>query len=63
MDYKSGEIYLDGRKRELIANSICATIARLAGIRAELEELGCGSRGLDWDIQNYQAILKDLGEE
>lgn len=63
MDYKSGEIYLDGRKKELIANSICATISRISAVRAELESLGLGTRGLDWDIQNYQAILKELGEE
>ena len=63
MDYKSGEIYLDGRKRELIANSILATINRLSYMSAELESLGLGTRGLYWDIENYRAILKELGEE
>lgn len=62
-EYSSGEIYFDCRKKELIANSICATIKRLAEMRDEMESLGIGTRGLDWDIQNYQAILKDLAEE
>lgn len=60
MDYKSGEIYLDGRARWLIANSIEATVSRIAELKSASQALGLGSRDFDSDIQNYLAILKKL---
>lgn len=62
MDYKSGEIYLDSRKRELIANAICTQIRQISKVRTECADLGISAGNLDWDIQNYQAILKNLGD-
>lgn len=58
-DYKSGEIYLDGRKREMIATAILTQIKYIADIKAKCDEIGlCNDFG--WTIQNYQAILKEL---
>ena len=62
MEYKSGDVFLDGRKREMIANSILGTIERLSKIRNELNSLGVSNQ-IDWELSNYQAILKTLSEE
>lgn len=59
-DYKSGEIYLDSRKREMIANAILTQINGIAEVQKRCADLGVSAGNLNWDIQNYQAILKML---
>lgn len=63
MDYKSGEIYLGGRERELISDAILTQIGRISAAKNECSELGLSGYDFDWTIGNYKAILKRLGEE
>lgn len=62
MDYKGGEIYLDGHKREMIATAILSHIKRMSEVKAECDETGLGN-DIFWTIQNYQALLKTIAEE
>jgi hypothetical protein len=63
MDYKSGEIYLGGRERELLSDAIITQIGRISAVKAECSELGLSGYDFDWTISNYRAILMRLGEE
>lgn len=61
MGYKGGDIYLNGRQREMIADAVIAQIHRLAQIKAELDGYGV-SNDIAFTINNYNAILKHILE-
>ena len=63
MDYKSGDIYLSSHDRELVANALVAQIKHIASLRDQCIEAGLSGYGFNWQIQNYEAILKRLGDE
>lgn len=59
-DYKSGEIYLSSHDRDLVANALVAHIKHIASLRDQCIEAGLSGYDFNWQIQNYQAILKEL---
>lgn len=63
MDYKSGDIYLSSHDRDLVANALVAHIKHIASLRDQCIEAGLSGYDFNWQIQNYQAILKHLQEE
>lgn len=62
MDYKDGEVYLSGHDRELVANALVAHIRRISSLRDQCEEAGISGYDFNWQIQNYQAVLKNILE-
>lgn len=63
MDYKSGEVYLGSHDRELVANALVAHIRHIASLRDQCAEAGITGYDFNWLIQDYQAVLKHIGEE
>ncbi len=58
-----GEIYLGERERELISLAILTQIAEIASVRDRCSALGLNGYDFNFQISNYQAILKKIGEE
>lgn len=62
MDYKSGEVYLNSRQREMLSSAILCIVNRLSKMKAECADLGVGN-DFYWQIENYLALLKTISEE
>jgi len=63
MDYPSGDTYLSSHDRELIATALVAHIKHIASLRDQCVEAGLDGYDFNWQIQNYQAVLKSISEE